>query len=132
MEEALTAHLLADPALGGLVGPRIFWGERPQGQPLPAVVLLVVDGNPDYAMRGATGLKNTRLQVDCWGRSYSEARQVANAASDALHGFLGLRGSVDVQASFLDAERDLSENSGEGGRLFRRSLDFILWHGKGV
>jgi len=128
MEEALIGYLLAHPAVAQAVGKRIWWVERPQGSQLPAIVLLRIDGGRDYRMAGASGLVNSRVQVDCWGNSYGDGKRGARAVVQALKGLTGTYGGIEIQAVFVDAERDFSEDAGASRRLFRTSLDFIMWH----
>jgi hypothetical protein len=90
---------------------------------LPYVVINVIAGGRDYTMQRATGKRDNRVQVDCYGRTYEEAKASARQVEKILS---GRRGGI-IQGAFLDNERDLSEASaGEVGRPFRISLDFIV------
>lgn len=119
MEEALTA-LLAPVASG-----HRHWKRVPQGTPLPYVVMNVISGLRDYTMQRASGLREKRVQVDCYGSTYEEATSTARQVEKILS---GRRGGI-FAGIFLDSERDLSEASaGDVGRPFRISLDFIVHH----
>jgi hypothetical protein len=129
MEEAFTALLNAHAGLIALVKTglvtRIYWVERPQSSALPSVTLQRIDGIPDTAMRGKTGLCQSRVQVDCWGKTYTEAKAVARQIKGALSGHKGgiFKGIFQVD------ERDGSDAAATGGsRIFRVSIDFIIWH----
>lgn len=128
MEEALVAYMLADAPLDTLVGNRIFWVTRPQSdQNLPAVVLTKVSSVADYHMQAPSGLFQTRVQVDCWGETFSSVTNVARAVKDILSGAQFTQSGIDFQGSFLDNERQLYEDE-EPVRLHRVSIDFIMWH----
>lgn len=119
MEELLTT-LLA-PVAGG----RHHWVRAPQKTPLPYIVLSRIGGRRDYHLQGASGLVASRVQVDCYARSYLECKALARAVALILSGY---RGGV-IQGTFLDSERDLpASDSGEVNHLFRVSLDFMIHH----
>ena len=133
MEEALVAYLLANTGLATLVGNRITWTTRGQASQTPAIVLTKVSGVRGYTMLGPDGLVEARVQIDCWGRTFGEAKQVSRAVIAAMHGIAGVRGGVRFQSGFVDGERDDFDSgsnvqAGSAERLFRTSLDFIIWH----
>lgn len=120
MEEALTA-LLAPVA-----GERRYWGRKPQSDPArPYVVMQRIDGVRDYHMKGASGYVASRVQIDCYGETYTSTKATARAVRDTLSGY---RGGI-IQGIFLDGERDLpAADAGEVTNLFRTSLDFMVHH----
>lgn len=119
MEELLTT-LLA-PVAGG----QRHWVRAPQKTQPPYVVMNRITGLRDYHMLGASGLVTSRVQIDCYARTYSEAKTVARSASAILSGYRG----GGVHGIFLDNERDLpASDSGEVNHLFRVSLDFMIHH----
>lgn len=130
MEEALLSLLQADEMLVGLTADRITWGRRSQFTAiLPAIVLTRVSGRRDYTMNGASGLVESRVQVDCFGKSYSEAKATARAVLDVLSGYSDFYSGGFFQGIFLDSERDRSDKeSGADRYLFVSSMDFLVWH----
>lgn len=127
MEEDLIAALLAHAGLAPLVGRRISWRLRPQGEPLPALVLTVVSRVRDELLTEPGRLNSYRIQVDALAGSYGEAKalsRVALAAFDAL--------TDPFQGAFLLTERDLSDLSagpqtGVGRTQSRISQDIEVW-----
>lgn len=128
MEQALVAHLLASTGLAVLVGTRIHWVRAPQGTASPRIVLYRVSGVRDMHMQGPSGLIASRVQIDCMGLTYSSAKSVARAVEERLSGFSGSRGSVRFDGCFLVNERDDYFDGDTTDKLFRTSLDFIIWH----
>ncbi|HEV7284320.1 MAG TPA: DUF3168 domain-containing protein [Kaistia sp.] len=132
MEEALTAYLLASTPVTDLVGLRVTWDERPQGDALPAVVLNLIDSAPEYSDEGLAGLSMARVQIDCWAAhaSGSNGSTLAKAVAKAVTGSMPVAMTVDgveFQGVFLDAARDFPPETGPGGvQFFRRSLDYLL------
>lgn len=119
MEEAITALLAL------VAGGRRFWVRAPQETAKPFIVLSRVSGVRDYHLQGASGYVASRVQVDSYADSYTEAKSVARATIDALSGH---RGGA-IQGIFIDSERDLpTTDAGEVNQLFRTSVDFIIHH----
>lgn len=129
MEEALIAHLLADAGVTALVGARVFPGSLPQKLDMPALVFTRVDGAPLYADDGEVGLEDPRIQIDCWGLTYTAAKLLARAVVERLSAFDGTVGATTFQYIMLDAERDFREGGSNNAEyLYRTSLDFTVWN----
>jgi hypothetical protein len=128
MEEAFRARLLAHAGLASLVASRVVWIERPQGTGLPAVTLQLVSIGRDYTYSGADGTGNPRVQVDCWGRSYGEAKAVSRAVISAVEQ-RATQGAVKFAPAFIDAARDMPPEELAGGvKVYRVTLDIIVWN----
>jgi hypothetical protein len=128
MEEALRSYLLAQSGVSSLITDRAYWNMRPQGAALPALVLAVVSPTPFYAMDGYSDLTQTRVQIDCFGVTYAQAKNLARAIRNLLNGKRFTHSSIQFEA-FRAGERDLSEaGTTEAERVHRVSLDFQLYH----
>jgi hypothetical protein len=128
MEEALHTRLLASAGLTALVGSRVVWIERPQGSALPAVTLQLISPGREYTYGGASGTSNPRVQADCWGRTYSEAKLVSRALIDTVEQRSTV-GGVRFGPSFIDATRDMAPEELPGGvKVYRVSIDIIVWN----
>lgn len=122
----IRALLLADAAVADLIADRAYPSVRPQGSALPALVLSMISFTPDYHMRGETHMSQ-RIQIDAYGRTYSEMATLAAAVFAVLSGFRGVQGAIDFQGVFLAAGRDFFDPAGEeGSRVHRRSMDFMI------
>jgi len=121
MEEELRALLKADAATAALVGSRIDWGVRPQGKPLPAVVMNVISDAEDYHMNGPNGLFQGRVQVDCYGLTYVAAKAVSRAVRTALHTYRGGKFQLILHVSTRDSREG---GTNEAERPFRVGMDF--------
>lgn len=133
MQQALRARLIAAPAIASIVGDKVHWVSRPQGEAPPAIVLTTVSDDRPKHLQGYQELRSTRVQCDCWSPRYGEARALAEAAIDVLsppHTGNGVR----FDHALADGPRDLGEMLGGdrsiGGLSFihRASVDFIIWH----
>lgn len=97
IEYAVRARLLADPGVAALVGTKVSSQPLPQGTLPPAITFQVVSLNEAARTidEGASPVRE-RIQIDCWGRTYTEAVNVESAVAGALNGF---RGPVAINAN---------------------------------
>lgn len=126
MEDTLAALLLAHTALTALVGTRITPLVRQQAAGLPAVVFTRISGERSYHMGGASNLTQSRMQIDCYGTSWPQAKSVARAVIGRLNGFNGTATSSVIRSAMLDSERQFYEGE-DPETVFRVSLDFNIW-----
>ena len=130
MEEALRALLVADAGVSAQVGTRIYWGRRSQSTSvLPAVVLEKVSAPRDYHYTGPSNLIESRVQVDCFGETYAQAKTSARAVISALNGYSGTQSGVVFQRISIENERDYDGQESAANRyLFVTSVDLLIWH----
>ena len=126
MEEVLRAQLLAVTPVTALVGTRVDWGIRSQGATMPALVLHQISGVPQTNLSGPSGWSSDRIQADCWGRTFKSARDVADAASLALHTLRATLSGIKIRVFVIDRRND--SDSDDTGPVFRTSLDLMVWH----
>jgi hypothetical protein len=118
--EALLTDLLA-PVAGG----KRFWVRAPQGTKPPYAVLQGISGVRDYHSQGASGLVESRVQIDCYAKTYDGVKDVARCVVALLSG----RRVGIIQAIFVVSERDLpAADAGEVTNLFRTSIDIMVHH----
>lgn len=126
MEADLIARLLADSGLSALVGNRITPIERPQDEGLPAITLFRVSPGRSYTFGGASGSHGTLMQFDVWAASLMTAKQVMTALIAVLEQPATVGGTV-FEMSFLQSERDSSDDVPGVGTITRKSVDFLIW-----
>lgn len=125
MEAALMAKLLASAGITALVSTRINWSRRPQGSALPCIVLHRIDGTPDVHHGGASGLVQSRVQVDCLGASYGAAKAIARAVETAVTAQTFTQGAIRFDVILVADERDSTFD--ETTPIFRTSLDLLVF-----
>lgn len=118
MEEAFRTILLLSTAVTSRVEQRIYWGIRPSGQPLPAIVLNVVNDMGEPTLDGP-GPSEARIQVDCYAATYRDVKLLAREVRDLLD----CRQDNTFQGIFLVGLRDLPETDG-ATIVHRVSMDF--------
>lgn len=109
------------------MGQKITWARRSQGSTPPAIVLHLIDGVPDYHAAGPSGLVESRVQADCYGKSYPEAKAAANALKSVTSGTRFAQGSVRFDAIFVADERDDTFDEA-GTALYRVTVDLLIHH----
>lgn len=126
METALRSRLLADGPVAALVGERVDWTVRPQGAPLPAIVLTLISDERAQDYKGFIGVWRTRVQIDAYGADRAEVVAVREAAIAAITPAGTFFGTKFLRA-FIDTVRDLSADIGTDF-IHRDSFDAFVWH----
>ncbi len=125
-EAATAGRLLDAPAVEQLVGMRVDWTVRPQGAPLPAIVLeLITDPRPQ-THDGDDSIRWSRVRAKC----LAETRAGAIALREAVIAALvpaGEFGGVWFDNSYVDQVRDLGGDT-EIGFVHCDGVDLIIWH----
>jgi hypothetical protein len=137
MEEDFIAYLLADAGVAAAVGTRVKWLQRPQASALPSITLQRVSIAPANDQCGADALKETLIQIDCWGATYARhpttlvagALEVARAVEAAVSGKSFTHGSTEFQSLFITGGDDTTEpGSTTGSVIYRTRIDVQIWH----
>lgn len=76
--------LLADQGIKDLVGEQVFMMRVPNNFQLPIVVCWRILGRPANTLSGHSGLEYIEMQIDCLGRNYEEAKNLAIAVRKAI------------------------------------------------
>lgn len=132
MEAAIIAVLLADSGVAALVGTRVQPVSRPQSDTFPAVTVTRISGGPEYADDGEVGLEDGRIQIDCHGLTYTDAKGLAVAVRNCLSALIDTTSAgVFIIYVTLDNERDFRESGSNAAEYsFRTAIDFMVWIGE--
>lgn len=122
MEEAFRSILLGASGVTAISGSRISYGSATQGAALPYVVLHVIGDNEEHTYKGPDGLSQGRVQADCYGVTYAQAKLLSRAVRSALDGYRGGNFSGIFHASTRD-QREGGTNEPE--RPFYVQMDFL-------
>jgi hypothetical protein len=129
VEEALRDLLLGTTPIATAVGRRADWGVRSQGSALPALTLHQISGVPQMKLDGPADWERDRVQIDCIGRTYKAARDLADLIGGKRGLLVGYRGDRAGQRlrTFVIGSR--SDNDSDSvGPVFRASIDVMVWH----
>lgn len=117
---------------------RIVWGERNKGEDLPAISLFVISGTADYHMQGSSNLHQTRVQVNCFGRTMLSAIETERAVAALVSGFRGIVGGTDFNGVFVVGRNQMARSSGardvgdDPDAIKTRSVDLMLHYKEDV
>ena len=132
-EEGLVAVLLADPVLSPLVGKRIEPQTNSQDTAFPRMTYQRISTRRLRHLGGRSKLAHLRIQVNCFGRTESDAKQAAAAVVNALDDpakYQSTAAGWKFQAIWVEDERDgysPDRHAADTG-VFQVSLDVIVWH----
>jgi len=128
MEEALLQYLRAYAPLTALIAARTYWIVLPQGYGNPYLLLTRISGLRDTTFEGASGFSQSRVQCDAYAQAYLTAKEIARTVEERLSGKTFTYQGINFAGCFLDSERDTFENEATPVKLFRTSIDFLIWH----
>lgn len=135
IEDALYSLLSGTAALTALVGARIMPTELTQDAAFPALVYQRISGVRDHGLSGATGLVESRFQLDAYAEpsatssGYRTAVSVIDAARAGVSAYRGTVAGTLIHGIFIDSQRDGRVDGADGARrLFRCSLDITIHH----
>lgn len=118
-EKVLFGTLMQNDELVELVDGKIYALRIPNGTYLPCVTFQRLSGMPAHTLQGHSGLEEINLQVDAWGRSYEEAKNVAKAVRSAMPE------TGSVFGAHLITDADFYE---DGVNYYRISMEFTCWY----
>lgn len=130
MERAIIYRLLQSAALGALVDRRVHHKIRPQGSPLPAVVINRISGVPVRRLDGVITITTTRIQVDCWAETAPQLFAVVSAVKAALDRATFAHTAAVIHGCFLIDEQDddVTETPLTDHKPLRTRMDFRVQH----
>lgn len=128
MKADLLARLQADAPLVAIVEDRGQWYRRPRAGELPDYTLTIAGMGRIYHHGGAATLAHPRVRCECWGRTYLEAGQLADALQTAIE-TTGTSGTTRFVGAFLEMEQSFDpETLADGTEVVRIIRDFTVWH----
>ncbi len=108
--------LSSNTDLSAIVSNRIYPLIAPQNPTLPYITYQRISKIPTTNMDGISSLDMGRFQIDIWSLTYSEGLDIAKLLERSFD-FIG---QLDNQLEDYDS----------GSKLYRQTLDFILYEDK--
>jgi len=106
MKSAIYAYLSTVTGIVALVGTRIYPMTAPTSAVLPYIILNQISGLGQHHMGAASEYVKSRWQIDCFGSTALGAFNVAEAVRDAIDGFQGDWGTVNIRRCHQVDEND--------------------------
>ena len=124
-ESALTAVLLANPAVSGLAGDRVFVAGARQDAGYPYAALQRISTAAAGHLDGPASLEWPRVQIDCWAKTGLAALALAEAVRGAIEAVPAVGDGLSFIATFQDQRGPAPD---EATRNFRVSQDYFVWY----
>lgn len=126
LESSLFTFVTGDPAVGPLIGSKMYPGKLPQKPEMPALTYNRISSGQDYELEGAeVGVRPARFDINCWDDGYEGMLALGAAVRASLSGYMGPMGADTVQAILIEDEHDDYEADTQ---LWRRIIDFVIWY----
>lgn len=129
IEKAIHSLLSGDPAITDLVASRIYPLVREQSAVLPAITYQIISNVPDYSFDGI-GMKNCRVQINCFADDPLEAAGLAEVVEKSVEGFSGSPFDVRIEHVILEDVNDLPviTAGNEEMNVFAKTMDFLFMY----
>jgi len=134
VQSAIRTKLLASAGVTSLVGTRITLKTAPTNYGYPRITLNLINTNTDHHLGGASGLANSRVQVDCWSKTSTQATALGAAVRSALDTYSGTSDGLVIDSCIIEDESDEYEAPTDGSQrgTHRTRIDFSVWHAQSV
>lgn len=134
--KSVKTFLAASANIANLVADKLYPLQAPQKAALPYIVLDKVSDSPEYELQGESGKSRLVAQVECYGRTYYEASEVAAAVRNRLSGYGPglLDDTVYCSKATIVRDNELVEPREEGSdeQTHRVSMDYEIVYGRTV
>jgi len=92
---------------------------------LPLIAFSYVGGSSGNTLDGVGGIQKLRLQIDCWGTTPVDAKNLADAVRKVLDGYQGVLSDGTWLQSAVMVHPGIDFFS-DASRYYRRMLEFYL------
>jgi len=124
IQQGLRTLLIGDGTISGLIGAagaaRCYSVLLPQKPTLPALILTMIDSDPDYTHQNESGIESATFQIDSWADDMSGTRALAAAVKSKLSGFEGAAGSEVIDSAFLTDQNELHDSELQAYRIMQQ------------
>ena len=128
LDEGVCLLLQADQTLNQTlgVGGRVTLMLVPVDPTYPCVSLLNISEVADYTADGPSGYVARRVQIDAWGLSYLDARNVQERIRQILDAFTGPLPDPDQTFVMAIQRVTVRDDCDSAARVYRRSGDYMI------
>lgn len=135
IKDDLYTYLINDSGIAAAVSDRVYPLTAPTSAALPYITLQRISCPHVHHMGAASGLCDSRFQIDCWAENSVDAETASEAVREALDGYQhSTMENTDVRAVFLEDESDTYEPPDDASEVgvFRNRMDFIIWYAESI
>lgn len=124
--------LVADATVNALVAGRIMAHPLEQAATLPAVTIQLISSNSSQHMGDASGLAESRVQINCYDDDDTDVTVLADGIFKALNRYSGTVSGQTVSHVFADDNAatgyDQPTTPDDTQRRFFYRRDYRVWH----
>lgn len=125
---AIRTILVADSALTGLVGQKVFANAAPQGTQLPFIVMNVISNTPTNTKQEASTMDRFRVQISSFGNDFDNCQAVKNRVRILLENINKVTSvNVAIQNSQFQNEVDGIEQLSSLDGVFYNYSDYYFF-----
>lgn len=124
-EIAVIKMLIDSAEVGAICQDRIYPLEAPQGEQLPYVIIEMSDNETFDSKSGKGAVDHSNVSVFCYGRSFKEANNLAQACRNSLEHISGTFNSVVVADVRYRGETSFNEEI-ENVKMFVIDQDYLI------
>ncbi len=128
LHRAIAAELLADPAIAGFVGDRVYPDAADQSSAYPHLVFEVISIEPEGDLDGHDGTATARVRFIPAARKRLETLKIARALDDLFQDFSGDLNGVFIRYASRDDDADDFDRqmAGSAKGIFRTPSTFTF------
>ena len=134
IEQGLFQLLQSNATIGTLIntaqGKGVYWILIPKGATVPALVITKIATDDTVSTSKTFLTRGALFQIDCYGTSYYQSKNVATAVRGVLNNYTGtLTEGTVVQGITIEKDWDMPfEESSALGFVYRNMLQFRVWY----
>ncbi|MGO4167860.1 tail completion protein gp17 [Novosphingobium sp. YAF33] len=115
-------------AVQSLVAERVYRDERPQSDPLPAIVVQLISDPRPLTFSGPQSIRRAWLTIECLAASRGEADAIGERIVTEIDGRALVERPEVESTRIIDVRNDSSRANGGLATTFRTAIDVMVWH----
>jgi len=112
------------PSVAAIAASGGFMTGVPKGTPLPTWEHTTVTAQPDYTLKGESGLVRRTVQIDCHGTKPADTILLGKAIDAVLSGYQGVLNDPDATYVHGCFQTNLIDFFDDADRSYRRMIEY--------
>ena len=133
MKPAKIIHgiLAANSGVTALVSTRLYVQRVPQDGSFPCVQYNIIDIVPVKSKSKSGDSDFSRVQINCYGKSYAVSTELADAVRTALEAYSGTINTIKVSYIELLTVSEAVDDNSENDSIYDTMLEFMMYYRNG-
>lgn len=125
IEAGLFDYLSTHATVSADIGTRVYPVKLPQNPTFPCASYTTSGADRHSTFSGQNDFVGMNIDIDCWGETYSDAKDLQTKIRGAVQNYQGLMGTVNVDSVFVYDPVDVYEDSVQA---YRSTLPITIYH----